>query len=664
MRVLLTCFAHNTHYYNLVPIGWALKAAGHEVRVAAPPALTDTVTRSGLTAVPVGDDKALMELITEIGGDLGPYQEGLEFAETRDGPISYEHALGQQTVMSALCFAPLNGDTTIDETVAFARSWRPDLVVWEPFTFAGPIAAHVSGAAHARVLWGPDVIGNARRQFRSLSAEQHPSRREDPIAEWLGWTLERYDRTADDTLIEELIHGQWTLDPTAESLRLPAGGRVLPFQFVPYSGRSVLPDWLADEPAAPRVCLTLGVSAREASGKNAVPFHELLSELGDLDAEIIATLDTEQLDGAGPLPDNIRVVDFVPLDALLPSCSAIVHHGGAGTCFTATLHGVPQIVVASLWDAPLKGDQIERAGAAVSIPPEKLDARSLRSAVERALSDRSMAEDARNLRAEMLAQPTLAALVSQLEDLVADGLDDDSGYSGPVSELYDLVHQGKGKDYGQEAVDLVALITKHSPEADSLLDIACGTGAHLRHLAEHFTSVEGLELSQDMLSIARRRNPGTALHHGDMRDFSLDRRFSAITCMFSSIGHMADQGELSRALERFAAHLEPGGVIVVEPWWFPETFTPGFVGTSTIEADNATITRVSHSSLSGRATRIEVHYLVAGAGTGISHHEETHHITLFSREQYEQAFTGAGLSVEFVPGGPSGRGLFVAVPLN
>ncbi|WP_327084664.1 activator-dependent family glycosyltransferase [Nocardiopsis sp. EMB25] len=664
MRVLLTCFAHNTHYHNLVPIGWALKAAGHEVRVAAPPALTEAITASGLTAVPVGDDEALMELIAEIGGDLGPYQEGLDFAETRGGPISHEHALGQQTVMSALCFSPLNSDATIDDTVALALSWRPDLVVWEPFTFAGPIAAHVSGAAHARVLWGPDVVGNARRQFLALSAEQPPSRREDPIAEWLGWTLERHGHTANAAVVEELLHGHATLDPTAESLRLPSDGRVIPFRFVPYNGRSVLPDWVVREPERPRVCFTLGVSARETYGRDAVQVSELLAGLGDLDAEIVATLDSGQVADAGPLPDNVRVVDFVPMDALLPTCSAVVHHGGAGTCFTATLHGVPQVVVAALWDAPLKGLQLQEAGAAVSIPPEKLDARTLRDAVARALSDRDMADSARKLRSEMLAQPTPAELVSPLERLVAERREDASGplgYTGDAAELYDLVHQGKGKDYGRESTDLADLVRRHAPGADSLLDVACGTGMHLRHLSEHFTTVEGLELSPDMLAIARRRNPDAVLHPGDMRDFSLARRFSAITCMFSSIGHMADQRELDQAIARFAAHLEPGGVVVLEPWWFPEAFTPGFVGASTVEADGTTITRVSHSTREDGATRIEVHYLVAAPGTGVSHHEETHRITLFPREQYEHAFARAGLSAEFTPGGPSGRGLFVAV---
>ncbi|ANJ11911.1 MULTISPECIES: class I SAM-dependent methyltransferase [Streptomyces] len=235
------------------------------------------------------------------------------------------------------------------------------------------------------------------------------------------------------------------------------------------------------------------------------------------------------------------------------------------------------------------------------------------------------------------------------------------GYTGAIARVYDLVHQGKGKDYAGEAADLADLVAARAPGARSLLDVACGTGLHLSHLAARFERVEGLELSPDMLAAARHRNPGTTVHRGDMRDFALGTTYSAVTCMFSSIGHMTDQAELDAALAAFAAHTESGGVVVVEPWWFPETFTPGYVGAAVVEAEGKTISRVSHSRLEDGATRIDVHYLVAEPGEGVEHLAESHRITLFPRSAYELAFERAGLAAEFLPGGPSGRGLFVGL---
>ncbi|WP_329015411.1 class I SAM-dependent DNA methyltransferase [Streptomyces sp. NBC_00690] len=234
-------------------------------------------------------------------------------------------------------------------------------------------------------------------------------------------------------------------------------------------------------------------------------------------------------------------------------------------------------------------------------------------------------------------------------------------YGAEASEIYELLHQGRGKDYQSEAQEIARQVRARMPGAVSLLDVACGTGAHLEHFRPVFDRVEGLELSAPMAESARRRLPGVTVHTGDMRDFSLDASFSAITCMFGSIGYLADPGELESALRRFARHLRPGGVVAIDPWWFPETFLDGHVATGTTTEDGRTLARVSHSVRVGDASRIEVHYLVADAASGVRHFSETHLISLFSRRQYEAAFTAAGLSVEYLDGLHNGRGLFVGV---
>src|SRR5262245_27414949 len=56
MRVLMTSWAWPSHYLPMVPLGWALRAAGHEVRVASQPALGQVITDSGQVAVATGPD--------------------------------------------------------------------------------------------------------------------------------------------------------------------------------------------------------------------------------------------------------------------------------------------------------------------------------------------------------------------------------------------------------------------------------------------------------------------------------------------------------------------------------------------------------------------------------------------------------------------------------
>lgn len=229
-----------------------------------------------------------------------------------------------------------------------------------------------------------------------------------------------------------------------------------------------------------------------------------------------------------------------------------------------------------------------------------------------------------------------------------------------IATVYDQVYLQRGKDYQAEA-DLVAdLVISRNPRATALLDVACGTGLHLEPLARRFFDVEGLELSAEMREAAEQRLENTIIHSGDMRNFELDRKFDAVTCLFSSIGHMANVDELGKTVGTMAKHLRSGGVLVIEPWWFPETFAPGYVGSDISTVDGRTVARVSYSWQYRSASIVTVHFTVADV-RGISHFVDEHTITLFDREVYEGAFRMAGLDVDYLSEGPSDRGVFVGV---
>ncbi|MEU1280321.1 class I SAM-dependent methyltransferase [Streptomyces sp. NPDC005805] len=233
-------------------------------------------------------------------------------------------------------------------------------------------------------------------------------------------------------------------------------------------------------------------------------------------------------------------------------------------------------------------------------------------------------------------------------------------YGAEAAEIYDLTHSARGKDFPNEAQTVLDLIRTRTKDSASLLDVACGTGAHLEVFGHHFDRVEGVDLSESMLEAARRRLPDVPVSAADMRDFDLGRTYSVVTCLFASVGYLATEAELTSALRCFARHLAPGGAVAVEPWWFPETFLPGHVAADVVESGGRRIARVSHTVRDGDASRMEVHYTVADSERGIRHFTETHRATLFTREQYESAFHAAGFDTEYVPGVQNGRGLFVA----
>ncbi|MFE5076855.1 activator-dependent family glycosyltransferase [Streptomyces halstedii] len=425
MRVLFQPFAAATHVAAQVPLAWALRAAGHEVRVATQPDVTDDITGAGLTAVPVGeplhvaarmnpDDTGLAEELRD-----GAWLRVLDPGDVRPERLTLDHLHGVFAAWTPLVHRNTVPDRMIDDLVALARDWGPDLVVWDTMTYAGPVAARATGAAHARLMFGLDLVGLLRDRYRSVLDRLPPELWDDPLEEWLGHVLERHGLEGPGRgFDEEMVVGQWTIDPVPSSLALPVPLPRVPVRYVPYNGTTQVP-WRLDEPAGRRrICLTLGVSFREVVGEDQASVGGLLEAVADLDVEVVATLNAEQLAAVGPLPPNVRVMDFVPLDELLPSCAAIIHHGGAGTFLTALAHGVPQVVVPSrMWCNTPRAERARSAGVALTCPPEQLTPSGLRTMVRRVLDDPSFARAAVRVRGEMQRTPSPAAVVPVLERL-------------------------------------------------------------------------------------------------------------------------------------------------------------------------------------------------------------------------------------------------------
>ncbi|MBI3925330.1 MAG: class I SAM-dependent methyltransferase [Armatimonadetes bacterium] len=218
--------------------------------------------------------------------------------------------------------------------------------------------------------------------------------------------------------------------------------------------------------------------------------------------------------------------------------------------------------------------------------------------------------------------------------------------------FYDALYSFK--DYDAEALRLRALIGRPGAR---LLDVACGTGAHLARLREDYR-VEGLELDPRMLAAARERLPGVPLHQGDMLDFDLGRRFDAVTCLFGSIGYVRTLRRLHRAVGTLSRHLESGGLLVLEPWLHPADYRPGIPHALFVDEPDLKIARMSLTALRGRISRVDFHYLVA-TPDGVERFRERHDLGLFTHEEYVAALEGAGLRVERDPEGLTGRGLYL-----
>ena len=227
------------------------------------------------------------------------------------------------------------------------------------------------------------------------------------------------------------------------------------------------------------------------------------------------------------------------------------------------------------------------------------------------------------------------------------------------AEFYDAIY-GKFKDYPAEAKKMADLIAREHPAAKTLLDVACGSGEHARILRDqyHF-EVDGIDLSGDFVALAERKNPGGRFFRADMIDFDLGRTYDAVMCLFSSIAYVRTLDRVTLALRQFKAHLNDGGLILVEPWFPPGVLIPGKIHLNTVHPGDVAIARLGYCEIRDRMSTLHFEYLIGTLGK-IRHETETHELGLFTREEMGRCFAEAGLSFEFDPDGLSGRGLYIA----
>ncbi|MBD9481360.1 class I SAM-dependent methyltransferase [Pseudomonas sp. PDM14] len=92
------------------------------------------------------------------------------------------------------------------------------------------------------------------------------------------------------------------------------------------------------------------------------------------------------------------------------------------------------------------------------------------------------------------------------------------------------------------------------------LDLACGTGPHVRHFIDYGYSSAGLDINQPMLDIAQQRCPEASFTRQDMADFSVAEPQDLITCFLYSIHYNPGIAQLTQCLANVHAALAQGGV--------------------------------------------------------------------------------------------------------
>jgi UDP:flavonoid glycosyltransferase YjiC (YdhE family) len=253
-------------------------------------------------------------------------------------------------------------------------------VVHEPFAASGALAARVIGVPailHEISLWDPHEIHAATSGSRAFRR-----------------TLHRYR--------VEQVAPATTLTITPPSLVGERDGHRV--RAIPSSSHGELPDWLAGPGDRPRVLVSRSTAH---SGPGGDPTRSIIAAAPHVDADFVLVRGRQRR----PLPSNVHVTGWLPLDRALARAAAFVHHGGAGGLLQALAAGVPQLTVPGIADRRFNAEVIARSGAGLSVEARHITPDVLR----RLLGDAALRRAAERLRTEIRDLPDPASLVALIE---------------------------------------------------------------------------------------------------------------------------------------------------------------------------------------------------------------------------------------------------------
>lgn len=379
MRVMFIATPGVGHVFPMVPLAWAFRAAGHDVLMAT--------GQLGMAAINAGLDVADITPRFDPPGFWQPLMKKLaaenpelidQMAAMRDGKVS--------DLTTVAPFLAKLSEFLTDGALRVARDWRPDLVVQSRSQGAGLVVAAALGVPLVDHGIGISRSPGIHELFHRHMADAFTQHGVDLPADRLGL----------DVAPPSMIDGE------------PAGW---PLRFVPYNGGGEVPDWLAARPDRPRVAVTLG-TVSTLGGTGMTTLERVAAAAEKIDAEFVLAVGETDLSPLGPLPDNVRVAGWLPLTALLPSCAALIHHGGGGTTLTALAAGVPQLIAPDGADRHINAAGVGRRGAGLVTEADAFDA----ALVEAVLSDERVRTAAAEVHAEIQAMPSPTEMVRRLTD--------------------------------------------------------------------------------------------------------------------------------------------------------------------------------------------------------------------------------------------------------
>lgn len=135
-------------------------------------------------------------------------------------------------------------------------------------------------------------------------------------------------------------------------------------------------------------------------------------------------------------------------------------------------------------------------------------------------------------------------------------------YEQKLASYYDVLFSGKS--YQEEC----RLIETQSKKHGSLLDVGCGTLTHSLMLSDVFSSVVAIDLSQDMINVAKQKNnkENILLLNSAIEDCEFKSKFDCVVSMFNVVNHIHELNLLQTFFHSISKNLNSDGVFIFDCW--------------------------------------------------------------------------------------------------
>jgi SAM-dependent methyltransferase len=188
----------------------------------------------------------------------------------------------------------------------------------------------------------------------------------------------------------------------------------------------------------------------------------------------------------------------------------------------------------------------------------------------------------------------------------------------------------------------------------TILDLGCGTGNHSVPLSRRGYEVVGVERSDDMLALARRRlgdNGGAGaltFEQGDIRRIDFGRTFDVALMMFAVLGYQVENRDVVDALKAARRHLQPGGLFLFDVWYGPAVLRQRpSERIKVIPGETGDILRAASGELNSGRHTCAVRYRVwqFSGDRVVASTDETHLMRFFFPQELSLILEGCGLSL-------------------